>query len=178
MDIVCPIIADRAELHVMAAPVSSAILHWGPDGAAGIGWTVQLRMRVCGRLEHAAKAPGGSSAPQALAKLMNREKAEIACALRKQLQAWSQVSRHPKQRRHALWFPWQRVDRPTKYLSKAEGSDIDTEGSFETNSSDDNPSFYLERALMGLSVAHSGCNSSTGPEMTDISPFHARAQRS
>jgi len=47
---------------------------------------------------------------------------------------------------------WQRVDKPTKYLSKAEGSDIDTEGSVETDSSDDDPSFYLERALRGLRV--------------------------
>ncbi|UWU76122.1 host specificity protein [Bradyrhizobium huanghuaihaiense] len=47
---------------------------------------------------------------------------------------------------------WQRVGKPTKYLSKAEGSGIDSEGSdsegtFETDSSDDNASYYLERAL-------------------------------
>ncbi|SCB52846.1 hypothetical protein GA0061099_104116 [Bradyrhizobium yuanmingense] len=34
-----------------------------------------------------------------------------------------------------------------KYFSKAEGGGIDTEGRFESDSSDDEPSCYLERAL-------------------------------
>ncbi|MGY3443089.1 host specificity protein [Bradyrhizobium sp. USDA 4473] len=44
---------------------------------------------------------------------------------------------------------WQRTDKPTKYLSSADGNDA---GNFETVSSDDDPAFYLERAMerMGL----------------------------
>jgi hypothetical protein len=42
---------------------------------------------------------------------------------------------------------WQRVGKPTKYLSKDGGSDVGPQRSYETDSSDDDPSFYLERAL-------------------------------
>ncbi|SFV17660.1 hypothetical protein SAMN05192541_12978 [Bradyrhizobium arachidis] len=42
---------------------------------------------------------------------------------------------------------WQRVGKPTKYLSKDGGSDLGPQRSYETDSSDDDPSFYLERAL-------------------------------
>ncbi|SDE00499.1 hypothetical protein SAMN05216337_101845 [Bradyrhizobium brasilense] len=44
---------------------------------------------------------------------------------------------------------WQRTDKPTKYLSNSDGNDV---GNFETVSSDDDPAFYLERAMerMGL----------------------------
>ncbi|MDA9447096.1 host specificity protein [Bradyrhizobium sp. CCBAU 21360] len=42
---------------------------------------------------------------------------------------------------------WQRVGKLTKYLSKDEGSDVGPQRSYETDSSDDDPSFYLERAL-------------------------------
>ncbi|WP_342724073.1 host specificity protein [Bradyrhizobium sp. B097] len=45
---------------------------------------------------------------------------------------------------------WQRVDKPTKYLSKVEDGDTDTEASIGSDSSDDDPSFYLERAVRGL----------------------------
>ncbi|VIO68653.1 Effector protein NopP [Bradyrhizobium ivorense] len=44
---------------------------------------------------------------------------------------------------------WQRVGKPTKYLAKVDDGDTATE---EWNSSDDDPSFYLERALAGLSM--------------------------
>ncbi|MCP3468043.1 host specificity protein [Bradyrhizobium sp. CCGUVB23] len=47
---------------------------------------------------------------------------------------------------------WQRVDKPTKYLSNADGNDT---GRFETASSDDDPAFYLERYMAGLSMEHS-----------------------
>ncbi|RRH93215.1 host specificity protein [Mesorhizobium tamadayense] len=49
---------------------------------------------------------------------------------------------------------WQRADKPALYLSKAEGRDTDSEASiqensseesFETDSSDDDPSWYFER---------------------------------
>ncbi len=42
---------------------------------------------------------------------------------------------------------WQRVGKPTKYLSKEGGGDVGPQRSNESDSSDDNPSFYLERAL-------------------------------
>ncbi|KYK43837.1 host specificity protein [Bradyrhizobium liaoningense] len=42
---------------------------------------------------------------------------------------------------------WQRVDKPTKYLSKLGSSDSGPQRNYETDSSDDDPSFYLERAL-------------------------------
>ncbi|UPK40612.1 host specificity protein [Bradyrhizobium sp. 186] len=45
---------------------------------------------------------------------------------------------------------WQRVDRPTKYLSKVE--DSDSQESCETDSSDDDPSYYLERAVRRLAL--------------------------
>ncbi|WP_224741831.1 host specificity protein [Bradyrhizobium sp. 2S1] len=48
---------------------------------------------------------------------------------------------------------WQRVDKPTKYLTKVEDSDTASEASVESAeaaSSDDDPSFYLEQALEGL----------------------------
>lgn len=43
-----------------------------------------------------------------------------------------------------------RVDRPRKYLSKVE--DSDSQESCETDSSDDDPSYYLERAVRRLAV--------------------------
>lgn len=47
--------------------------------------------------------------------------------------------------------PWQRADKPTKYLSKAGGTDVGPQRSYEADSSDDDvSSFYLERALRGL----------------------------
>ncbi|MEY9591116.1 hypothetical protein ABIA06_003407 [Bradyrhizobium yuanmingense] len=42
---------------------------------------------------------------------------------------------------------WQRVDRPTKYLSKTGGSDVGPQRSYDSDSSDDGASRYLERAL-------------------------------
>jgi hypothetical protein len=47
---------------------------------------------------------------------------------------------------------WQRVGKPTKYLSKVEDGDSNSQESFQTDSSDDDPSYYLERALRGLAV--------------------------
>ncbi|SFJ62387.1 host specificity protein [Bradyrhizobium sp. Gha] len=45
---------------------------------------------------------------------------------------------------------WQRVGKPTQYLSKAGGNDVGPQRGYETDSSDDDPSFYLERALSGM----------------------------
>ncbi|MGY3238006.1 hypothetical protein ACVWZ4_001335 [Bradyrhizobium sp. USDA 4472] len=45
---------------------------------------------------------------------------------------------------------WQRVGKPTQYLSKAGGDDVGPQRSYETDSSDDDPAFYLERALSGM----------------------------
>ncbi|WP_027038830.1 hypothetical protein [Mesorhizobium ciceri] len=47
---------------------------------------------------------------------------------------------------------WQRADRGTQYLSKVEDSDAGTMASIGTDSSEDDPCFYLERALRGLTV--------------------------
>ncbi|SFN91515.1 hypothetical protein SAMN05216573_12636 [Bradyrhizobium sp. Rc3b] len=47
---------------------------------------------------------------------------------------------------------WQRVDKPTKYLAKASGSDGDPQRSYESDSSDDDPSVYLERALRRMQM--------------------------
>ncbi|MGY2985998.1 host specificity protein [Bradyrhizobium sp. USDA 4508] len=47
---------------------------------------------------------------------------------------------------------WQRVDKPTKYLSKVEEARSGRQESVETNSSDDDPSFYLERELRRMAV--------------------------
>lgn len=42
---------------------------------------------------------------------------------------------------------WQRVDKPTKYLAKASGSDGGHQRSYDSDSSDDFASVYLERVL-------------------------------
>ncbi|MGY4567917.1 MULTISPECIES: hypothetical protein [Bradyrhizobium] len=67
-------------------------------------------------------------------------------------------NRHPEVWTKNENSQWQRVDRPTKYLSKVvedevQGADNDSDAatSIESNaSSDDDPSFYLERYLQGL----------------------------
>ncbi|RXH42229.1 host specificity protein [Bradyrhizobium zhanjiangense] len=46
---------------------------------------------------------------------------------------------------------WQRVDKPTKYLSKVV-EDSDNQGNFDADSSDDDPSQYLERAFERFAV--------------------------
>ncbi|WFU39795.1 host specificity protein [Bradyrhizobium sp. CB82] len=56
---------------------------------------------------------------------------------------------------------WQRADKPPLYLSKTEGNDTDTEAgseasseaySSEADSSDDDPSWHLERAMRQLAM--------------------------
>ncbi|WP_244485013.1 host specificity protein [Bradyrhizobium tropiciagri] len=47
---------------------------------------------------------------------------------------------------------WQRVGKPTKYLSKVEEARSGRRESVETDSSDDDPSFYLERELRRMAV--------------------------
>ncbi|MBB4382570.1 host specificity protein [Bradyrhizobium sp. SBR1B] len=47
---------------------------------------------------------------------------------------------------------WQRVGKPTKYLSQDGGHDVGPQRGYDTDSSDDDPSFYLERALRGMRI--------------------------
>ncbi|MGX1350228.1 hypothetical protein AB7M49_003804 [Bradyrhizobium elkanii] len=47
---------------------------------------------------------------------------------------------------------WQRVGKPTKYLARVDDGDSATEASVEWNSSDDDPSFYLERAMERMAL--------------------------
>ncbi|WP_245287975.1 host specificity protein [Bradyrhizobium sp. Ec3.3] len=65
-------------------------------------------------------------------------------------------TQHPEKWTKNADDEWQRSDKPALYLSKAEGGDSDTEAgveansseaSIETDSSGDDPSWYLERAL-------------------------------
>ncbi|WP_439396875.1 host specificity protein [Bradyrhizobium sp. PMVTL-01] len=48
--------------------------------------------------------------------------------------------------------PWQRADKPTKYLSKAGGTDVGPQRSYDTDSSDDDgiETYLLERTFRGL----------------------------
>lgn len=65
-------------------------------------------------------------------------------------------TQHPEKWTKNADDEWQRSDKPALYLSKAEGGDSDTEAGIEANSSEasietdstgDDPSWYLERAL-------------------------------
>ncbi|MCP3380137.1 host specificity protein [Bradyrhizobium sp. CCGUVB4N] len=65
-------------------------------------------------------------------------------------------TQHPEKWTKNADNEWQRSDKPALYLSKAEGDDSDTEAgveanpseaSVETDSTGDDPSWYLERAL-------------------------------
>lgn len=70
---------------------------------------------------------------------------------------------------------WHRVDRPTKYLSKVE--DSDSQESCETDSSDDDPSYYLERAVRRLPVGQDDSNDKSGLGPTGISLLQGPVQK-
>ncbi|MEY9981315.1 MULTISPECIES: hypothetical protein [Bradyrhizobium] len=58
-----------------------------------------------------------------------------------------QLQTSPQRQSAILPRSLSRSSPATKYLSKAEGGGIDTEGRFESDFSDDEPSLYLEHAL-------------------------------
>ncbi|GLR90018.1 host specificity protein [Bradyrhizobium iriomotense] len=66
-------------------------------------------------------------------------------------------TQHPEKWTKNANGEWQRADKPPLYLSKAESNDTDTEAgseaySSEADSSDDDPSWHLERAMRRLAM--------------------------